>query len=186
MVYVKKRDRPAEGGAIGGGESDAVREPIREMLAGGSEEDFKSSLPSQTSTGDAGVADFPANAPRKRRTKAEIAAEKGPATPVDKRLERAKAKCSGLGAAALVEQGAKLAGEPLNDQETEDVGDQFYLISVKAGIDPMGSWPFVIIYTIVLLIRLALARTELGEQIKKVFEDFFKEKETGTEGALKQ
>lgn len=152
--------------------------PIRDMLAPGSEDDFKDSLPDQTSTSDSGIPEE--TRPRKkRRTKEEMAAARGEgqAAPVDKRLERAKAKASGLGAAKLVASGFKLANAPLDDQEHEDVDDQFYLIANKAGVDPTGSWIYVILYTLILLTRLVLSRTEMGEQLKdllkKIKELFF-------------
>lgn len=180
MVYIRKKDRPAEGAAVGGGTepANAVREPIRAMLAGGSEADFKDSLPEQTSTEDTGGSPEEQAPRRKRRTKAEIAAAKGEGAPapVDKRLERAKAKASGLGGAALVKSGFQIASKPLNSEEEEDVDDQFYLIANKAGIDPSGSWLFVILYTVALMARLILSRTDLGEQIKAFLEGRKEEK----------
>jgi hypothetical protein len=176
-VY-KRKDRPTEGAAVGGGQTE-VREPIKAMLAGGSEEDFKDSLPEQTSSEDAGGSPEEQAPRRKRRSKAEIAAAKGEGAqaPVDKRLERAKVKASGLGGAALVESGFKITGKPLDTQEKEDVDDQFYLIASKAGIDPSGSWLFVILYTVALLARLILSRTDLGEQLKNFLEGRKEEKE---------
>lgn len=188
MAYIKKKDRPAEGGAIGGGEGvNEVRGPIKDMLAGGSDADFKDSLPEQTSSEDAGGSPEEMAPRKKRRTKAEIAGAKGegPQAPVDVRLERAKAKASGLGGAALVESGFKLAGEPLDKQEKEDVDDQFYLIASKAGIDPSGSWLFVILYTIALLARLILSRTDLGEQLRDFLAGKTEEK-AGAKEAPKQ
>lgn len=167
MAYIKKKDRkPAEGGAVGGGESSVneVRGPIKDMLAGGSDKDFLESLPEQTSSEDAGGS--PEEMAPKKKYKKRTPKEETPSAPVDKRLERAKAKASGLGGAALVESGFKLSGHPLDSEETEDVEDQFYLIANKAGIDPSGSWLFVILYTIALLARLVLSRTDLGEQIR--------------------
>ena len=179
-----KKVQPAEGGAVGGGEFD-VRGPVRDMLAPGSEDDFKESLPEQTSS-DAPLDSAAPTTRKKRRTKAEIAAEKGEAQPVDKRLERANAKMSGLGLAQLTEAGFTLSGQPLNDEEKEDVSDQFYAISKKAGVDPSGSWLFVIAYTIVLLARLILSRTELGEQIKAVIKEFFEKKKEDGDDERKQ
>ena len=169
--------QPAEGGAVGGGTSE-VRGPIKDMLAGGSEADFKDSLPEQTSSEDAGGSPEEMRPRRKRRTKEELAREKAgtPAAPVDARLERAKAKASGLGAAKLVESGFAMTSKPLDDTEKEDVEDQFYLITTKAGIDPSGSWLFLILYTVALLGRLILSRTELGEQVKALVKEFFEKK----------
>jgi hypothetical protein len=160
---VYQRNKPAEGGAV-----TEVRGPIRDMLAPGSDSDFKESLPDQTSTEDAGL---PEPKKRTRRSKAEIAAARGdtPQTPVDKRLERAKAKASGLGGAKLVQSGFAIAGKPLDEEEKEDVDDQFYLIAAKAGIDPSGSWLFVALYTIALLARLIMSRTDLGEKLRELF-----------------
>ena len=158
-----KKEQPAPGGA--------VREPIKDMLASGSEQSFTESLPEVTTSETMGDSPEEIRVRRKRRTKEEIAREKGaqPKVPIDERLERAKAKAAGLGGAALIESGFRVSGKPLNTEEDEDLKDQFYLISVKAGIDPSGSWLFVILYTVALLARLVLSRTELGEQIKKLF-----------------
>lgn len=148
-----------------------MREPIKEMLAGGSEEDFKDSLPEQTSSEDQQLSPEQSKPRKKRRTKEEMARERGDAgaAPVDKRLERARSKAAGLGGSKLVQSGFSLAGKPLNDEETEDLDDQFYLIANKAGIDPSGSWTFVILYTIALIARLVMSRTDLGEQLRALF-----------------
>jgi hypothetical protein len=159
-----KARQPAEGGAVGGG--DAVRTPIRDMLASGSEAEFLESLPSQTSSDS--MESPEETKPRKKRGPNKKKEQQSD-TPVDIRLERAKAKASGLGGAALIESGFKLSGEPLDTQEKEDLDDQFYLIACKAGIDPSGSWLFLILYTVALLARLVLSRTELGEQIRNLF-----------------
>jgi hypothetical protein len=161
-----KKEKPADGGA--------VRAPIIDMLAPGSDDDFKDSLPEQTSSEGSDELN-PSKPRRKRRSKEEIAAARGEQTsaPVDKRLERAKAKCQGLGLASLAEGGFTMAGKPLSDTESEDVGDQFYLISSKIG-GSGDSWLFIVIYTIALLAKLVMIRTELGEEvsewIKKMFE----------------
>lgn len=165
----RKPNQPAEGGS--------VREPIKEMLAGGSDKDFKESLPDVTSSEDAGSPEE-MRPRKKRRSKEEIARERGdtPEVKVDKRLERAKGKAAGLGAAKLVESGFAASGKPLNEEENEDVGDQFYLIATKAGVDPSGSWLFLIIYTIALLARLVLVRTELGAEVKDWLKEMFEPK----------
>ena len=176
MAYIKKKDRqPAEGGAVTE-PLNPVREPIKEMLAGGSEDDFKASLPEQTST-EADSSPEDAAPRRKRRSKAEIAAAKGEGipAPVDKRLERAKQKCAGLGASGMVSAGFTMAGKPLDDQESEDVGDQFYLISAKVGASA-DSWLFIIVYTIALLAKLIMIRTELGEDVQKWLKELLQPK----------
>lgn len=176
--YIKIADRkPAEGGAVGGGQVDEVRGPIKDMLAGGSEEDFKDSLPEQTSSDGEGSLEPPA-ARKKRRSKAEILAAKGEGTPamVDKRLERAKQKQTGLGAAGLVSAGFTVSGKPLNDQEDEDIGDQFYLISNKLGGNS-DSWFFIIFYTVALIAKLIMVRTQLGEEVQAWMKEMFKPKE---------
>lgn len=174
--YIKKKDRkPAEGGAVTE-PVNSVREPIKAMLAGGSEAEFKDSLPEQTSTEDQGGSPESV-APRKRRSKAEIAAAKGEGAPapVDKRLERAKMKCAGLGASGMVSAGFTMSGKPLNDEESEDVGDQFYLISSKVGASA-DSWLFIVIYTIALLAKLVMIRTELGEDVQKWLKELLQPK----------
>ena len=170
-----RKARPAEGGAVGGGEVDQVRGPIKEMLAGGSEEDFKESLPEQTSSEGEGSLE-PPTPRKKRRTKAEMAATKGgEAQPVDKRLERAQSKMTGLGAAGLISAGFTMSGKPLNVEEDEDVGDQFYLISKKMGGNS-DSWIFIIGYTIALLAKLVILRTEAGEEFQKWLKNMFAER----------
>ena len=178
--YPKNR-QPAEGGAV------MVAEPIKDMLAPGSEKNFFDSLPEQTSSEDQSLPDEP-KIRKKRRTKEEMARSRGDAAeaPVDKRLERAKAKAAGLGGAKLVAGGFAAAQKPLNDEEAEDVDDQFYLISHKAGIDPSGSWLFLIVYTIALLGRLILVRTELGEEVAKFVKQLFEKKEEDKEKKAKE
>jgi hypothetical protein len=177
----RKKSQPAEGGAVGGGEGSSpepVRGPIKDMLAGGSEDDFKDSLPAETSSEDTSSSPEASKPRRKRRSKEEIAREKGRGdAPTDERLERAKAKASGLGGAALVKSGFTMAAKPLNSQEEEDLDDQFYLIANKAGIDPTGSWLFLIIYTVALIARLIMVRTQLGEEVGAWIKEMFKPKE---------
>lgn len=171
------KNKPAEGGAVGVGETDQpqVRGPIKDMLAGGSDEDFKASLPEQTSTDGEGSLE-PPTPRKKRRTKAEMAASRGgEAQPVDKRLERAQSKMTGLGAAGLVTAGFTMSGKPLDEEEKEDVGDQFYLISKKMGGNS-ESWIFIILYTIALLAKLVIIRTEAGEEFQKWLKNTFMER----------
>jgi len=181
-----KNKQPAEGGAIGGGESTAVRAQIREMLAPGQEEDFKDSLPEQTSN-DESNPEGEVRVRRKRRTKEEIAREKGGSSgvEVDKRLERAKTKCAGLGAAGMVEAGFSMAGKGLNEKESEDVGDQFYLIAQKTGASA-DSWLFIVIYTVCLIAKLIMIRTQLGEEVGEWIKKMFEPKEEKQEGAQPQ
>ena len=167
--------KPAEGGAVGGGDSP-IRGPIKDMLAGGDEKSFLESLPDQTSTEVDGLSPEESSPRKKRRTKAEMAKEKSSGEVVDIRLERAKSKAAGLGAAKLIESGFTAAGKPLEETEKEDVDDQFYLIANKAGIDPSGSWLFLILYTIALLSRLILKRTELGEEVADFIKGLFEPK----------
>lgn len=168
--YPKSKEQPAPGGA--------VREPIKEMLAGGSDEDFKESLPDQTSSEPSLDSPLESKPRKKRRTKEEMAAARGEsAAPIiDKRLERAKGKCVGLGLAGIAEAGFMASGKPLDSQESEDVGDQFYLISNKLG-GSGDSWLFIIIYTIALLAKLIMIRTELGEEIQEWIKKMFQPKE---------
>jgi hypothetical protein len=172
-----RKKQPAEGGAVGVGEessSNPVRGPIKDMLAGGSEADFKESLPEETASGDLQLSPEESATPRrKRRSKAEMEKDRKESGPVDKRLERAKGKCVGLGGAGIVTAGFSMAGKGLNDTEQEDVEDQFYLISCKSGANA-DSWLFIIIYTICLIAKLVMVRTEMGEEVqewlKKMFE----------------
>lgn len=172
-VYVRKNkngEQPAPGGA--------VREPIRNMLAPGSEEDFKESLPESTASEPSlgsPLEEKPKRKPYTKRAKPEDAAPV-----VDKRLERAQSKCVGLGLAGVTEAGFIAAGKPLNTQEAEDVGDQFYLITKKIGGNG-DSWVFVIIYTIVLLAKLIMIRTELGEEVQEWIKKMFQPKEAPTQ-----
>jgi hypothetical protein len=154
----------------------AVPGPIKEMFGGGqSDADFKDSLPTQTSASDEFRLE-PPDKPKRKYTKKDKSSGTGEISD-DPRLERAKAKCSGLGGAALIESGFMAAQKPLDDKEQEDLEDQFYLISTKAGLDPMGSWVFLIVYTVVLLSRLVLVRTELGEEVREWMREAFERKE---------
>jgi len=166
--------KPAEGGAIGGGESTTINQPIKDMLASGDDKSFLESLPEQTSTEESDE-----HKPRKkRRSKEEMAAARGesPAPVVDKRLVRAQGKCAGLGLSSMASAGFTMAGKPLNAEEDEDLGDQFYLISNKVGGNA-DSWLFIIIYTIALLARLIMVRTELGEDVQAWITKMFQPKE---------
>lgn len=165
------KNKPAEGGAVGSGEQDIVRGPIKDMLAGGSEEDFKESLPDQTSTADANEME-----PRPKRTYKKREKKDEAPQPVDKRLERAQAKQSGLGLAGLTSAGFAMSGKPLTESEDEDVSDQFYLISKKAGANN-DSWVFIIGYTIALICKLILIRTEFGEEFQAWMKEMFRKKE---------
>lgn len=175
----RKKEQPAPGGAI---QSDTpeIRGPVKDMLAAGSDDNFLSSLPENTST--EGATNEPKTR-KPRRSKEEMARAKGKNAdaPVDARLERAKAKAAGLGGGSLVKSGFEMSGKPLNSEESEDVDDQFYLIASKAGIDPSGSWFFLILYTVALLARLVLSRTDLGEQVRMFLERKKGESENGNE-----
>jgi len=169
------KEKPADGGA--------VREPIKDMLASGSEKDFVASLPTETSSEDSGVPDE-LKPRKKRRTKEEMARSRGESTegaPVDKRLLRAQQKQGGLGLSSMASAGFTMAGKPLNSEEDEDLGDQFYLISNKVGGNS-DSWLFVIIYTIALLARLIMVRTELGEEVQEWMKKMFQPKPEKKEG----
>lgn len=168
-----KNKQPAEGGAVGGGEVDQVRGPIKDMLAGGSDEDFKNSLPETTSdSGD--LWDTPLE-PKPRKPRKPRAPKEDVSTPIDKRLERAQGKMVGLGAAGLVSAGFTMSGKPLNDEEHEDVDDQFYLISKKVGGNS-DSWILIIGYTLALLAKLIILRTEFGEDFQKWLKEMFAER----------
>ena len=148
-----------------------VRAPIKQMLSPQGEKDFVASLPAST-------AEAPTEKTRKPRT------PKTPEPVIDLRLERAKGKAAGLGAAQLLKSGFTAVGKPLDSQEVEDVDDQFYLIAKKAGVDPTGSWLFVVIYTLVLIVRLIAIRTSLGEEVEAWMKNIFTPKKQ--EGETKE
>jgi hypothetical protein len=160
------KEKPADGGA--------VRAPIMDMLAPGDEKTFEESLPASTATSSEDSET--GSKPKRKYTKRAKTESKSSDTPVDARLERAQQKCAGLGMASVVEAGFTMAGKPLEDQETEDVSDQFYLISNKIG-GSGDSWLFIAIYTIALLARLVMKRTELGEEVSEWLKKMFQPKE---------
>ncbi len=168
--------KPAEGGAVGVGES--VREPIKDMLASGDEKSFIESLPSETSSDDSGSFEEKKPTRKPRRSKEEMARSRGEvnSAPVDKRLERARQKQGGLGISSMVSAGFAMSGKALNSEEDEDLGDQFYLISNKIGGNS-DSWLFIVIYTVALIARLIMVRTELGEEVREWMGKKFQPKE---------
>lgn len=160
---------PAPGGAV-----TEVRGPVKDMLAPGSEENFLDSLPESTST------EATLEPPTKRKYTKRTSKEVTPSTPTDAKLERAKQKCAGGGVAGLATGAFTAAGKPLNTNEYEDLDDQFYLIANKVG-GSGDNWIFIIVYTIALLGRLILVRTQLGEEVSTWLKEMFKPKEQPTE-----
>jgi hypothetical protein len=157
-----------------------AREQIVNMIAPGSEEDFAASLPESTAAPlDLGTGTVEAPQKRKRRSKEEMAAARGgaPATPPpqddlmsDPRYRKIMGKMSGLGGKKIVAIGFKASGKPLNDEEEEDVDDCFYALSRKGGLAAGDSWAVLIIYTLVIIVQLALERTDIPAKLKELFE----------------
>lgn len=147
------------------------RPQITQMLAPEDEKSFEDSLPQSTAT-------MEDKKPRqKRRTKEEMAASRGEVIspgPVDKRLERAKAKFASLGAGSSIKATFKGFDKPLTDDESEDVDDFFYLMSSKGSLDPSQSWIVLIGCACMLILRLFAVRTDFGKQLQDLF--FSKEK----------
>ena len=160
-----RKEKPADGGA--------VRAPIVDMLAPGDEKSFIDSLPENTASSSSESEDYGIKQKRKYTKRAKTEDD---AAPVDKRLMRAQEKCAGLGMSSVVEAGFTMAGKPLEQTESEDVSDQFYLISHKIGGNG-DSWLFIAIYTIALLARLIMKRTELGEEVNEWIKKMFQPKE---------
>jgi hypothetical protein len=142
------------------------RPQITQMLSPEDEKSFEDSLPVSTATTED-------EKPRKkRRTKEEMAASRGEVIqpgPVDKRLERAKAKFASLGAGSSIKATFKGFGKPLTDDESEDVDDFFYLMSSKGSLDPSQSWIVLIGCACMLILRLFAVRTDFGKQLQDLF-----------------
>jgi hypothetical protein len=176
-LFPGKYSAPAEGGAVGGGSFEAipapsVKEPIRDMLAPGTEEDFVSSLPETTSTEKM---DFPSTdlgEAKPKRKYAKKIAEQAPENPLfeDKRYRDAIGRMNGLGGARVIKVGFNVTGKPLESEEESEIDDLFYVIGKRSKLDPGESWFILGLYALFLLIRLIVVRTEAGEALKKLFD----------------
>lgn len=169
--HLYKGSKPAEGGAVGGGQAPvtapSVREPIRDMLAPGSEESFIESLPSDTST--------PAALPGAEEVKTRK--PRTPKAPVDSddpmndaRYKKAIGNMSGLGGARIIKVGFQATGKPLQPEESDEVDDLFYVIGKRSKLDPGSSWVILGVYAFFFLCRLIVMRTEAGKNLSKLFD----------------
>lgn len=162
----------------------APRTQVRDMLAPGSDEDFRLSLSENTNeappTGepvrrrarrsDAGVP----KGPRTRKAATEV-----PAEPIDPVLERAKRKFATLGGGTTVKRVFEMLDKPLDTKEAEDVDDYFYLVAKKGNLDPSQSWFVMIVCGLILVLTLLGSRTGIGDMLKEAFAP--KKKEPATE-----
>lgn len=163
-----KNSKPAEGGAVGGGEDSAVRPPITQMLSSGSDADFEKSLPSSTATVEG-------DEPRKRKPR-----QPKPETEVDPLMSdplyrQYVSEMMGFGGPDLIGFACTATGKPMDDEEERRVKGLFYVAGKRSNIDPGQSWLALFIVAVATIIRLVIARTDLAAQIKKMFEPAPKE-----------
>jgi len=159
----KKYEKPAEGGAVGGGALPPVNPQIKTILkADGSEDDFIASL------GD-GTAEPAEKKPRKPRTSKVDAAEVDPL--MSDPLYRSYIQdMTGFGGPDLVSFACTATGKPMDSDEERRVNGLFYVAAKRSEIDPGKSWLALFIVAVAVIARLILARTDLAATIKKMFE----------------
>lgn len=146
------------------------RSQIRDMMAPGSDEEFRASLPENTNVEPL--------EPRKRKPRADAGQPRGPkrgkpadvpAEPIDPILERAKRKFATLGGGTTVKKVFEMLDKPLDTKEAEDVDDYFYLVAKKGNLDPSQSWVIMILCGLILVLTLLGTRTGIGESLKEIF-----------------
>jgi hypothetical protein len=134
-----------------------IRDAIKNMSGFENEEQLAAVIPESTATTLAG-----AETKRKRRTKAEMEAAKGGSIPSelenDPRYKKAVNNMSAFGGAKTVKAAFAVTGKPLDEQETSEVDDYFYVISRKFGLDATKSGLFLSIYAVFLMLRLIVTR----------------------------
>jgi hypothetical protein len=139
------------------------------MMAPGTDDDFRASLPDNTNSEQL--------EPRKRKPRADAGQPRGPkrgkvelpAEPIDPILERAKRKFATLGGGTTVKKVFQMLDKPLDAKEAEDVDDYFYLVAKKGNLDPSQSWVIMIVCGLILILTLLGTRTSIGESLKEIF-----------------
>lgn len=141
---------------------------ITNILAPGSEEDFVKSLPENTAVS---TEEAPPRKKYQRKPKT-IDAATGEIDPLmsDPRYQKAIGNMSGLGGARFVKVGFSVSGKPLENDEESEIDDLFYVIGKRSKLDPGASWFVLGLYSLFLLCRLIVVRTDAGDQLKKFFE----------------
>ena len=134
-----------------------TRPAIAQMSGYDSIESLGNSLPESTAKnlfGEDGTAPIAKKRGRKpgQKSKPVIVASE------DERYNSAVARMSGFGGAQVIKTGFSVTGKPLDDSETTDVDDVFYVLSKNYGLDPSKSAIFMSIYTILLLARMIAVR----------------------------
>lgn len=165
------KTKPADGAAVTAPPSPVkVRQQIVDMTGHKDDKAFAESLPDSTANagGEAGE-----KVRAKRRTKAEIEAERGVVIDplmTDPRYVAAIGRMNALGGPAAMKTVFKMTGKPLDHEESLEWDDAFYVASKKGGLDPGKSWWLMGLYAFFLLCRHVVARTDLGEMLKHAFE----------------
>lgn len=163
---------PVEGMSGAGVE---IRDAILNMSGFENEASLAAAIPDSTATS---AAEKPK---RTRRTKAEMEAAKGGATPnpdmEDKRYRDAVTNMSAFGGAKTVRAAFQTTGKPLDAGEDKEVDDYFYVISKRYGLDASKSGLFLSLYAILLILRLIVTRlmnttsTNLWSQFAGMFDN---------------
>jgi len=134
-----------------------TRPAIAQMSGYDSPESLEKSLPESTAKnlfGEDSAAPIVKKRGRKPGKKIQpVTMENG-----DERYNAAVARMSGFGGAQVIKTGFSVTGKPLDDSETTDVDDVFYVLSKNYGLDPSKSAIFMSIYTILLLARMIAVR----------------------------
>lgn len=148
-----------------------VRDEIKSMSGFNSDEELEAFLPESTvsTTTEFPQPDYDPTLTPTGRKKRKFGPRKpkGDAEPTDKRLERFKERATGLGGKSVVTVGFEMSGQPLKDDEDEELGDFFYALSKKANIDPTENWILLGLYFVFMLSRFIVSRTNFGDEIKK-------------------
>lgn len=148
-----------------------VRDEIKNMSGFNSDEELEAYLPESTvsTTTEFPPADNDLTPTGRKKRKLGPRKKKLDDTgePTDKRIERFKERATGLGGKSVVTVGFEMSGQPLKHEEDEELGDFFYALSKKANIDPTENWILLGLYFVFMLSRFIVARTNLGDEIKK-------------------
>jgi hypothetical protein len=148
----------------------AVRPQIKNMVSPGTDEDFEKNLPLSTAqTETAAEPEKKTRKPYTKRAKAEPETETDPLMS-DPRYAAIVGEMSSMGGKEIVALACRASGKPMDAKEEKKVDDTFYVIARKGEFNPANSWISLLIYALVVALQLALARTDIVEKIKALFE----------------
>jgi len=138
-----------------------ARAQVVDMLAPGTEEEFRESL----ATPPAEVDEKPK---RGRKPKQEVAAETDPLMS-DPVYKAAIEDMQGMGVPDLVDFACTAAGKPMDALEERKVKGLSYVIAKRSNVDVGKSWIALLFCSIALVAKLFMARTDIGKQIGEFF-----------------